>query len=285
MNFVGKVLVVLQVVLSLCFMAFAGAVYTTHINWKEKHASLEQQLTANLQALQGENADLKQENDRLTKDLQNVENESAVWKARFENANDQLAAVRKQLQDEQDANLREQAVAEIAKLEAAFRKQEADGQRKRNDRLLDSRDQLVSKVRNLEDKLFSRETELNRIVERYNQLLEQNHLFRSILLTNGMSTDPRDYADQQPPPPEVEGVVLDTLRSQRSGSYLIKISIGSDDGLQVGHELYAYRMKDKGKYLGKLRIISVTPDEAVATMDGPAVNGSIQRGDHVATKL
>jgi chromosome segregation ATPase len=37
MTFVGKVLVVVQVVLSLCFMAFAGAVYTVQQEWKTAH--------------------------------------------------------------------------------------------------------------------------------------------------------------------------------------------------------------------------------------------------------
>src|SRR3970040_390648 len=37
MTFVGKVLVVVQVFLSLCFMAFAGAVYTVQQDWKAAH--------------------------------------------------------------------------------------------------------------------------------------------------------------------------------------------------------------------------------------------------------
>ncbi|MFM7160711.1 MAG: hypothetical protein ACKO3P_10095, partial [Planctomycetaceae bacterium] len=34
MSFFGKILVLLQLALSILFLMFAGAVYTNHINWK-----------------------------------------------------------------------------------------------------------------------------------------------------------------------------------------------------------------------------------------------------------
>ena len=36
MSFFGKILVVLQMALSILFMMFAAAVYNTHINWREQ---------------------------------------------------------------------------------------------------------------------------------------------------------------------------------------------------------------------------------------------------------
>ena len=36
MHFVGKILVVLQLILSIFFMAFAGVVYNTHVKWNEE---------------------------------------------------------------------------------------------------------------------------------------------------------------------------------------------------------------------------------------------------------
>ena len=37
MSFVGKILVVVQLVLSVLFMALAGAVFSVHQNWKDKY--------------------------------------------------------------------------------------------------------------------------------------------------------------------------------------------------------------------------------------------------------
>ena len=34
MTFVGKLLVIIQLVLSICFMALAGAVFTRHTQWQ-----------------------------------------------------------------------------------------------------------------------------------------------------------------------------------------------------------------------------------------------------------
>ncbi len=65
MNFIGKIFVVLILVMSVVFMAFAVAVYGTHQNWKEK-AEQEAQRVANLQTTLQERED---EKDQLQKDL------------------------------------------------------------------------------------------------------------------------------------------------------------------------------------------------------------------------
>ena len=45
MTFVGKMLVVVQLVMSLVFMAFAAAVYSVQQSWKDEAASLQQQVS------------------------------------------------------------------------------------------------------------------------------------------------------------------------------------------------------------------------------------------------
>ena len=44
MSFVGKLVIVFQVAFSFVFMAFAGAVYTAQVNWKNKADSLQEQM-------------------------------------------------------------------------------------------------------------------------------------------------------------------------------------------------------------------------------------------------
>ena len=44
MTFIGKMLVVVQLVLSLLFMAFAGAVFTVEQNWKQQFTDKDQDL-------------------------------------------------------------------------------------------------------------------------------------------------------------------------------------------------------------------------------------------------
>ena len=44
MTFIGKMLIVVQLVLSLLFMAFAGAVFTVEQNWKQQFTDKDQDL-------------------------------------------------------------------------------------------------------------------------------------------------------------------------------------------------------------------------------------------------
>ena len=46
MTFVGKILVVVQLVLSLLFMTFAGAVFSVEQNWKTARDDVQQELSS-----------------------------------------------------------------------------------------------------------------------------------------------------------------------------------------------------------------------------------------------
>src|SRR5262245_5988505 len=45
MSFVGKILVVFQFVLAVLFVAFAGVVYTAHMNWRDDSIKKQGQIT------------------------------------------------------------------------------------------------------------------------------------------------------------------------------------------------------------------------------------------------
>jgi hypothetical protein len=79
-------------------------------------------------------------------------------------------------------------------------------------------------------------------------------------------------------PDNVEGTV------QATEGNLIAISAGSHNGLAKGHILEAYRLTPSPTYLGKVRIVRVTPELALAeTLSQKAV--IFHKGDKVASKL
>ena len=81
-------------------------------------------------------------------------------------------------------------------------------------------------------------------------------------------------------PPPVEGKVTQLNATKRS----MEISIGSDDGLGVGQELYVFRIQPRAEYIGKVKIVAVYPDQAVAEVIGNTVNGKkVQEGDIVSS--
>jgi hypothetical protein len=66
----------------------------------------------------------------------------------------------------------------------------------------------------------------------------------------------------------------------------VEITIGSDDGLVPGHELYLFRTTPRPEYLGKITIISVDPDQSVGRVNGTTFQGKkIQEGDIVSSTI
>ena len=62
----------------------------------------------------------------------------------------------------------------------------------------------------------------------------------------------------------------------------IEVSLGADDGLQVGHTLEVYRA---GEYVGRAVVRAVRPDHAVAVLVKEYMRDIVQRGDKVTTRL
>jgi DNA repair exonuclease SbcCD ATPase subunit len=85
---------------------------------------------------------------------------------------------------------------------------------------------------------------------------------------------------KNPPAAAVEG----TIKRVDAASNLLVLSLGSDAGLAKGHTLEVYRLQPTPKYLGTIRVVEVTPTEAVAQFVGrPAA--SPEAGDTVANKI
>ena len=119
-------------------------------------------------------------------------------------------------------------------------------------------------------------------------MLSELAILQKILAANGLPNDPKAVAGLQTPPPAVDGQVLETKRGGRSGSDLVEISLGTDDGLVEGHKLSVFRpaVNDRAaKFLGEIKIVYVTPDRAVGTVVSRAKNGIIEKGDGVTSKL
>ena len=110
--------------------------------------------------------------------------------------------------------------------------------------------------------------------ERQDQLLQQVSRMKHVMDTFGLTENtPID----EMAPPNLDGIVLAV-----GDKDLIEISIGSDDGLRVGHQLHVYRDRS---YLGKVVVRKTMPDKAVVEILKDYRQGLIKKGDSVATKL
>lgn len=282
MTFLGKVLVVVHLVLSVMFMAFAGAVFTAQTNWQKAATTAKADLQKANSAAQTAQAALQSQIDDAVKERDEVKNANAALQgqvAALTADNARLDSDNKGLKTNFDT---QRTVAELNSQEAEERVKESQIQRSRNVELNKSRDDTVTELNTLRDKLFGIELQLAQARTRYDQLLRDNATMRAFLASNNLTTDIRRMSVSASPPPELDGEVLEARKETKGNRVFLELSVGSDDGLVVGHTMTVYR---GDKYLGRVRLEDVRPDISVAVVIETAPNSVIQKDDHVTTRF
>jgi hypothetical protein len=113
--------------------------------------------------------------------------------------------------------------------------------------------------------------------ERNEQLSQQLAQADRKLASMGVTREtPLDTSEPERP---VDGVVTG-VRIMDRDTY-VQISLGSDDGLMIGHPMRIYRGTT---YLGRLNVIRTEPDKAVGRVDRQTQKGAIQVRDRVESE-
>ena len=284
MNTIGKIFVFALFIMSLVFMSFAVALYSTHTNWRDEIMRTREQIKAGQQL--GYKAQLDQaktDRNNLSAEITKLQAEVAASEA----ARDQVVAKIQTALEEKNKDLevlrkekeareleREKAQAELAaaRLELESASKVVAELRSEVRTQQDKVDEQVDRAAKIASELHEKESFLEIASERKAQLEKQVANARLLLQQSGLSIDnlPRDAV------PKIDGVVTNVIDDS------IELSLGGDDGLQMGHELDVYR---NDQYLGRVRVVSIKPDKAVAVVIREFVRGVIQRGDKVATRL
>ena len=282
MTTVGKILVVLHLVLSIMFMAFAGAVYTAQTNWRTAQKKAADELAKektksnDMRAeFDKERADLAQKIANLTDGVTKLSGQNSLLTAQVATLDSDNKQLRKDVDQQRD-------LAVLSSTEAVERKKEADLQREKNGELFLSREDLVKNLNDTEDKRFALDVQLQQVSDKYEQLLNDFKIMKGFLASKELTTDPKQMVVQTAPPPPVEGLVTEVRKAGKSSRELVEISIGSDDGLVVGHKLTVFK---GDKYVGEIRLTLVQADKAVGYIYTRAKNATVSVGDNVSTKL
>lgn len=275
MNLVGKIFVVLTLLMSLVFMSFAVAVYGTHRNWKQVIENPSGGLKAQLDKARQDNAELqtklialqnevkaeevakRQQLAKLESTLKEVSDQYADLKTQHEElaAKDKTAIATLDTSQQNLATL----TAEVEKLRGEIRTTQ------------DERDKLFEKTVKLTDNVQQAQGSLKRENERSQQLAAQVGKMSKLLQSLGVNEDTPARV------PDVKGKVLAVNTDN-----MIEVSIGSDDGIKAGVTLEVYR---DNKYMGRVMVLKTDTDRAVAKVMKEFVQGQIQKGDYVATRL
>jgi hypothetical protein len=286
MTLVGKIFVVAILVMCVVFMGFTMAVYSNHVNWREKVELPRSKatptkpagLTFQLDDAKAENAALKAEIERREKDLAAFQAASQQQLGKLESKLDEVTKERDKIREDlvaaqknnseltttvdSSSKVLEQKTGEVSKLRDEIRDEQQ------------SRDTVFAQVVDKTENLHKLHGQLVNLKERNEQLVQEVAHYKRVLDAKGIDA----HAPLVDVPPPVDGLIT-AVR----GNDLIEISIGSDDGLKVGHTLEVFR---EGKaYLGRAEIVKTAPDRAVAKILPDYRKGVPQKGDRVATRL
>jgi len=280
MNLVGKIFVVLILVMSVLFMAFAMAVYATHKNWRDVAMAPEVGLQARLEKAKKDNKDLTDEAEKLK---QQFETEKAAKLQAVTKLESELEVVRGELkilaakEAELDKAKREAVAAMYAtQKNATTDRNEVVEQRTAVEEARKDRDAHFKEVVRLTDELNQAANEKELLRKRTEDLGKDLAKADQVLRKHGLDKN-KNYANV---PPTVDGYITSV------GAGLVEISIGSDDGLLKGHKLEVYRIGGgQNTYVGRIEVVRIEPSRAVCKTDPKFQNSNMMVGDRVASKI
>lgn len=281
MTQLGKLLVVAITILAMVFLGLATVVFMTADNWKDKALAE----STKLKTTQGELNKAQEQVAQISTDLQRHEEESKALLAqkdqsirdtenRMKLLEADLTEVRKELSIAQ-------STATLSSTESGSRVEETVSLRESLRSAQDQANALKLQEKDLNQRIVDLTKDVDTARNINSRLREEVATLSSTLSKAGLSADVRNVTSLANPP-EVEGQVsrID------SSSNRIEISIGSDDGLVNGHELFVYRRTPRPQYIGKIRIIATDPEKAVATVVGKTYLGTkVTEGDVVSTTI
>jgi hypothetical protein len=288
MTIVGKILVFVTMVFSLVAGGLMLVVFFTRANWQDaynKQKALYDAAVADRNQYVQDFIAAKEQYSKAIGDLQT--NLKAAEEARKDaetkakTATDALAKI--------NAKQRELGVDNKAVLEAStVRKDQVkelqasldaarDTLRKQIE--LTNKEKAARIIAQINAKTF--QSQATKLEEEVRDLARQ--LARKQLGPGTTTVVARKRGEDNPPAENIQGKIV----TADPTSDLVRISVGSDAGLQPGHTLKAFRLDpipENSKYLGTIEILSVRPHEAVGR---PVRRTSfpLRPGDRVAARI
>jgi hypothetical protein len=312
MTTVGKILVFLNLVFSFVVGFFAVMDYTARTHWATKFGELSKKYQveqATTQTYRSEADRLTRERDALNRQLMTLgkkelglkdmktpeevdkETERAARAAvkvledrsrQIDQLNARLVAVTKE-RDSLKSTLEGYKASTTTSLTASQRRDDDVVALRRTLKLeTEKNNDLVREMNDLRDRTVAAEISAKSYKDRNTGLEEQlQDLARDLTRLRGSRGAPATGVARRtsnPPPDDVEGLV------RRAEGRLVTITIGSDAGLAKGQTLEVFRFGNTPRYIGRIKIVDVTPTQAVGEVVGK-LTAAIREGDTVASNI
>ena len=281
-NIVSKILIVANLVFSLCFMCFAGAVFTFQAGWRDKANKTQTQLASANDAVKQLQGDKDLLTTNFTKNLEDQKTRANNFEAKVNGLDQNLKQAIGNLANAEKERDKHLADLLVAQREAQARITETNIARDEIKRLRDQNNEAITVRRGLEDKSLGLEGEIAEAETREVQFLKEITHLNDLLRFNKI--DPRDPIIG--PVPKiielVKGEVVESRKNASRSAEHVQISVGSDDGVFKNLKMTVYR---DSNFLATIQITDVYPDKAVGLVIEETRNGTIERGDNVTTKF
>lgn len=281
MTQLGKLLVVAITILAMVFLGLTTVVMMTAENWKDKALAETKKLgEARSELTKAENV-VAELNKELTLLKQNHTGEIAQKDQMITDLESRFKDKEAEYQRVNTALSVAQENATLSSTESTTRVDETESLRVSLKSAQDQANSLKLAEKDLNQQIVSLTKQLEAARNTNERLRDEVATLGSTLSTAGLSADVRNVKALANPP-AVEGLVsrVDATSNR------VELSIGSDDGLVPGHEMFVFRRAPNAQYVGKIRIIAADPERAVATVVGKTYLGTkVTEGDVVSTSI
>lgn len=281
MTQLGKLLVVAITILAMVFLGLTTVVMITAENWKDKalaETKKFEETKSELGKAQTAVAEIGKEMTLLKQSHEGVVAQKdqfiAELESRFKDKEAEYQRVNTALSVAQEN-------ATLSSTESTTRVDETASLRESLKSAQDQANTLKLQEKDLNQQIVALTKQLEAARNTNERLRDEVATLSTTLSSAGLSADVRNVKALANPP-AVEGLIsrVDATSTR------VELSIGSDDGLVPGHELFVFRRAPNAQYIGKIRIIAADPERAVATVVGKTYLGTkVTEGDVVSTSI
>ncbi len=273
MNLMGKIFTLLIFFMSICFLVISLMVGASHRNWKDKAMEMKNEATLAQNKLEESKARTSEKEKLLSSERTGRAMQLAQLESQLRAARENYISKEAQLRKESEIS--QQRLAELEEAQARIKAQDTEvaDLKANNTKLVDDIATQFSLVANLTNQLYELKNEITLLTEKESDLVAKLAKTKRVLDRNNLTPD--SLTDHIVP--KLDGLVVKV-----SEDGLFAISLGTDDGLRVGHVMDVYR---QDRFVGKGTVIKTETDLSAVRIDPDFRLDTVREGDYVTSKF